>query len=405
MPTFVCRFGTPTGTIQTEEREAEDGETLRHDLERQGCYVFAITPPSRWPLLRQGFRTSLSRRVTLKDLLIFNQEFHALVRAGLPIIQSLDLLVERCTNGRLREALTQIRNDVKGGLPFSDATARHPRLFSHLYVASLRAGEKSGTFVEALERYVTLLKRILTVRQKIVTALTYPAAVVFLSFCVLTFLLLYVVPTFVQIYSNLEATLPVPTQILIQTVGLLKTYAMPLFGLLVVSAVALTQWARTPAGRRHVDGLLLRLPWIGEVIQQYSASLFCRTLAALLGGGIPIVPSLETAADSLANSAIRERIQARIPAVSSGSSLAAALEGTSAIPPTVLEMIAVGESTGSLKEMLGHVADFFDQENELRLQSLITGTEIAIMGLMGLFVGTTVVVMYLPIFHLAGAIH
>lgn len=404
MAAYVCRFGTPGGAIRTETREADSARSLRQELERRGCYVLGISPAPSLRLQRPRLLAPLVRRVALKDVLIFNQEFHALVRAGLPITHCLDALVRRCTNPRLRGALVEICKDVKSGLPFSEAAARHPGLFSHLYVASLRAGEKSGAFAEALGRHIALLKRVLAVRKRVRSALTYPAVLLLLSSAVVAFLLAYVVPIFVQIYASFEALLPLPTLILIQLAELLKVYVAPLLGLLAVAGAGLQRWLRTRSGRRRIDRLLLGLPWLDEVLRWYSASLFCRTLATLLAGGIPIIASLETAADSVPNSAVRERLRAAVPAVGAGSSLAAALEGTATIPATALEMIAVGESTGSLPEMLGHVADFFDEDLDVRLQSLTAVVEPLIMVAMGLFVGTIVVVMYLPIFDLAGTI-
>ncbi len=406
MGTFVCRYGTPGGAIQTEQREADTAQALRQELEERGLYVFGVSPAAtgRLPRLGLSLPTALPRRVTLKDLLLFNQEFHALVRAGLPIVQALDVLVRQCANPRLREALVAVRQDVTGGLAFSDAAAKHPRLFSHLYVASLRAGERSGTFVECLGRYLVLVRRLLSVRKKLLAALTYPAILVLLSGAVVTFLLSYVVPIFTRMYANFDAALPTPTLVLIQVTGLARDLALPLVVLLVLAGMGLQRWARTPSGRRRLDGVLLALPSVGELIRRYSASLFCRTLATLLGGGLPIIGSLETAARSLVNTAVRERLLAAIPAVSAGSGLGAALERTGLVPATALEMITVGESAGSLPEMLGHVADFFDEEIDMRLQSLTAVIEPLIMVVMGLFVGTIVVVMYLPIFELSRAI-
>ncbi len=407
MRTLVCRYATPAGAIQTEERQAEDIASLRQALEQQGCYVFTITPASTLRLFRLGPLVrlpALRRRVAPGDLLIVTQELHALVRAGLPIVQGLDVLLRRCTQGRLRDALAAVREDVKGGRSLSEAAARHPRVFSPLYVASLRAGEQSGALVDCLARYLALLKRMLAVRSRVLAALVYPAILLVLSVVVVGFLLAYVVPTFSQVYTGLKATLPAPTLLLVHATALLARYAFPLAALAALGVVSFVSWARTPAGRRRLDGLLLALPWVGEVVTRYAASVFCRTLATLLGGGIPIVPSLETAADAVGNRVVRERFRAQIPALEAGRPLAAALEGTGALPPTAVEMLAVGESTGALEEMLGHVADFFDEELDLKLQALTAAVEPLLMVGMGLFVGTIIVIMYLPIFDLAGAL-
>lgn len=407
MRTFVCRYGTPAGAIQTEARQAEDVQSLRRQLELQGCYVFGIAPAPalRFPRPgRLGLRAALRRRVAPGDLLALTQELHALVRAGLPVVQGLDVLLRRCANPRLRDALAAVREEVKGGRSLSDAAARHPRVFSRLYVASLRAGEQSGALADCLARHLALLKRMLAVRARVLAALVYPSILLALALAVVGFLLAYVVPTFSQVYAGLKATLPAPTLLLVQATALLGRHALALALFAALAAVAVASWARRPAGRRRIDGLLLELPWIGAALTRYSATLFCRTLATLLGAGIPIVGALETAAGAVANGALRERILAQIAAVEAGRPLAEALEGAGAVPPAALEMIAVGESTGALEQMLGQAADLFDEELDLRLQSLTAAVEPLIMVVMGLFVGTIVVVMYLPIFDLAGAL-
>ncbi|MBI5167318.1 MAG: type II secretion system F family protein [candidate division NC10 bacterium] len=403
MPTFTCRIGTASGSVITQQREAESASSLKRELEEKGYYVFEIHTKKAFSLWPLAFSTPI-RRIKQKDLLIFNEELLALVRAGLPIMASLDLLVDRTTNPRLKAILDQVRGDVKGGLAFSDAAERHPHVFSRLYTASLRAGEKAGNFSEVLRRYIDYMRRILALRKKVLSALFYPSVLVIITGAVITFLLTFVVPTFSRIYSEFEATLPFPTQVLIAVTRFLKGN-LPILALaLVLVSLALWQWRQTETGRRWMDRLVLRLPWFGDVATKYSLSMFARTLATVTGGGIPIVPALEVASGSVQNTSIGNLIKGIIPRVEAGEGLASALGMSRIVPPMALEMIAVGESTGSLEEMLNHVADFYDSEVDTRLSSMASLIEPIIMLSMGLIVATIVITMYLPIFHLASVV-
>lgn len=402
MAMFVCRYGTPGGAIETARRDAADPEVLRRELEQAGLFVFGIWPARRLAIPGlASLAALLGPRVPDKALLLFTQEFHALARAGLPVIQVFDTLVRQTTNARLKDILLSMRDDVSGGMAVSDAAAQHPGVFSHVFVASLRSGERSGTFVESLARHAALLKRVLAVRKRVFTALTYPAILIGLSTAVVVFLLTYVMPIFSRMYANFDAALPTPTLVLVQVTNVLGTLAVPIAGGVLLTVLSVRRWLELSSGRRRLHGCLLRVPMLGDVIRRYSASTFCRTLATLLGGGLPIVTSLETAAQSVSNTALRERLAGAIPTVVAGGSLGGALERSGILPPAAVEMIAVGESAGSLPEMLAQVADFFDEEVDTRLQSLTAVIEPLIMIVMGIFVGTIVVVMYLPIFELS----
>lgn len=404
MTRFRCRLGTPAGAIAEQEHEAESAESLRAHLEDQGYCVLAVTPLGRTsPGGRMG-RRSWRRRVRGHDLLILTQELLALVRAGLALPSCIDLLAERSGHPRLREALRAIHEALKGGAALSAAVAEHPRIFPPLYAATIRAGEQSGALAEALTRYLEFLRRLLALQKKVLSALLYPAVLACASTAVIIFLVTFVVPSFTQIYGDLDARLPLPTQILIRATRWFKFHLLWIGGGLAFGLVSLNRWRQTAAGRFWTDRLLLRLPALGEVFQQYALSLFCRTLGLVVGGGIPLVPALEVAAGGVRNSFVQSRLRTTIPEVAAGQNLASALERTGVAPSLAVEMIAVGESTGSLQEMLGHVADFFEGEIDMRLATLVSLVEPAIMISMGLVVATIVVIMYLPIFHLAQAI-
>lgn len=403
MARFSCRIGTPTGSIRALEVDEETPEAARRSLEAKGYFVFAIegTPEVR---VRHRFLTLGRGRVRPQALLVFNQELLALIKAGLPILTALDLLGERTQHPHLRSVLAQAREAVKGGAALSAALAQHPRTFSFLYTGTLQAGEQSGNLVDALSRYLDYQKRIMTIRQRFRAALTYPTVLALASGAVIVFLLTFVVPTFTRIYGDMESELPVATRLLVSLTHRLRG-ALPIVGGgVALGVLGIWRWGRTPAGRRSIDRWTLSLPWLGELVRGYLFSRFARTLAMSLGGGIPMVPSLQATFGTLGNAHLAEALRSVIPHVTAGSSLADALGGSSVVPPLVLEMVSVGESSGSLQEMLGHVADLFDAEMDTRLTALAAVIEPIIMIGMGLVVATIVIIMYLPIFHLSAVV-
>jgi len=403
MPRFSCRIATPTGSVRTQEVVDNSPEAARRSLEANGYLVLAIEG-ERWARLPQRVWTFGLNRVGPRALLVFNQELLALIKAGLPILTTLDLLGERTQHPKLRSLLHEVREAVKGGAALSTALAQHPRVFSPLYTGAVRAGEQSGNLVDALGRYVEYQKRILALRQRFRAALTYPAVLFFASSAVILFLLAFVVPMFTRIYGDMEAELPLATRFLVAITQHLRD-ALPLvLGVAAILMVAAWRWRALPAGRRVTDGWLLRLPWGGDLVGGYLFSRFARTLAMTLGGGIPIIPSLQVTLGSVGNAYLAMALDPAIPLVAAGSNLADALETSRVVPPLVVEMVSVGERSGSLQEMLGHVADLYDAEVDTRLMALAAVIEPLIMIGMGLIVATIVVIMYLPIFYLAAVV-
>jgi type IV pilus assembly protein PilC len=403
MGQFSFKVGTPAGAIQTLEAEGDSPDAARRNLEAKGFFVFdgQGREARRTRIERPAF---LAARVSPRTLLVFNQELLALVRAGLPIIIALDLLRDRSQQPRLRSLLEIIREDVKAGAALSAAMAKHPGTFSPLYTASLHAGEQSGNFVDALSRYVEYQKRILALRQRLRAALTYPLILVCASVAVILFLLVFVVPTFSRIYGDMDAELPVATRILIAITGQLQN-TLPLAALALFGAgLALWRWRRTLRGKRFTDRWILRFPWFGSLVRGYLFSRFARTLAMMQAGGIPMIPSLETTLGTVGNAHLAETLRLAVPRVAAGTSLADSLGRTGIVPSLMVELVAVGENSGSLGEMLGHVADLFDSEMDTKLTALAAAIEPAIMMGMGLVVAAIVVVMYLPIFHLSAVV-
>jgi type IV pilus assembly protein PilC len=403
MPRFSCKVGTSTGSIQTQEVEEATPEAARRSLEGKGYFVFEVKGQAESPL-RSRLRLPGYSRIGSKHLLVFNQELLALVRAGLPILTALDLLSERSQQVRLRALLADVREAVKGGAALSAAMAQHPHIFSPLYTGAIHAGEQSGNLVDALTRYVEYQKRILALRQRFRAALSYPAILCVASGAVIVFLLTFVVPTFTRIYGDMEAELPVATRILVAATGRMRD-ALPLVaGVAALLLVGAWRWRATPGGRRLMDRVTLHLPWVGNFVEGYLFSRFARTLAMTLSGGIPMIPSLEVTLGTVGNTYLAGALQPAIPRVAAGSNLADALASSGVVPPLIQEMVAVGENSGSLGDMLGHVADLYDADVDTRLTALAAVIEPVIMIGMGLVVATIVVIMYLPIFHLAAVV-
>ncbi len=403
MSRFSCRVGTSTGSLITQEVDEETPEAARRSLEAKGYFVFAVEGSAEARVRR---RLSLlgGSRVKPRSLLVFNQELLALIKAGLPILTALDLLAERTQQPSLRSALLQAREAVKGGAALSAALAQHPRIFSPLYTGALQAGEQSGSLVDALSRYLEYQKLIMSMRQRFRAALTYPAILVVASGAVITFLLTYVVPTFTKIYGDVDAELPAATRMLVRLTEQLRGM-LPIIGAAgVLLLFGFWRWRATPGGRRATDRVTLNLPLVGDLVRGYLYSRFARTLSMTLGGGIPMIPSLQATFATLGNAYLAEMLQPVIPRVTAGNTLADALGSSRVVPSLLLEMVSVGESSGSLQEMLGHVADLYDAEMDTQLTALSAVIEPIVMIGMGLVVATIVIIMYLPIFHLSSVV-
>lgn len=404
MGNYICRLGTKQGMIHTEVLEAADPSLLRRNLQDQGYLVLDITEQKERILFKDfSWRKIIPRGTGAKDLLSFNQELLVLAKSGLPILSCLDIILERLDNPRLSKILEEIRKDIQGGVSLSDAMEKHPETFPALYTASIRAGEKSGNFLEVLTRQITLTKRQIDLRRKIYVSLTYPAALVTFTFLVILVLLVYVVPNFTKIYTEFRAELPFPTRVLIAVTTILKKTFILIVALAGGFIWWLRRWAKGP-GKPKVDHWKLRSPILGNILNKYLTAQFCRTLATVLGGGIPVVPAMEVVSRSLDNHLFSNKLREAAISVDGGTSLSVSLEKTGLIAPLPLRMINVGESTGNLESMLTNIADFYDEEVETRLSVLSSLIEPAIMLCMGLIVGVIVIIMYLPIFYLASVV-
>ncbi|MBT1074511.1 type II secretion system F family protein [Geobacter grbiciae] len=401
MALYTCKLGSTEGRIIVKEFEAVNPEILRVSLEEQGFFVFEVKKKPLQFLWEKGGR---NRRVDNKTLLTLNQELLVLIKAGLPIIQALDTILERFDRGQLADILKEVRENVKGGMALSDALEKYPKAFPHLYVASVRAGERTGDLPLTIRRYIAFLKRVEEVRKRFVSALVYPSILVTVATIAIAFLLVYVVPTFSQVYADAGSQLPLPTRILISFSSTLKHYILFVIALIGAVVMALRRWAATERGRFWVDDFRIRLPFIGEVFSKFAVASFTRTLATVIGSGIPIVESLKMSVGTLNNVVLERRLLQAVVKVEEGMSLSNAIESVKFMPPLALRMLGVGETTGSLEEMLSDISEYFESDIDARLHLLTTAIEPAIMIVMGLVVGVIIITMYLPVFKIAGTV-
>jgi len=401
MPNYHCKIGTSDGRVVEKEFEAASRELLRENLEEQGFFVFAIKKrPFQFLWKKEGGRARLFGR----RFLTFNQELLVLIRSGLPILQVLDTLIERMEPGGMLEILRQIREDVRGGSALSEAFGKFPRAFPHLYIASIKAGERTGDLPVTLSRFIAYQKRVEAIRAKVRSASFYPMLLSIAVVSVLLFLMLYVVPSFTKIYADANVQLPLITRILIGTATGLTRGLPLLVGAAVGVAISLRVYLRSQAGRLMRDRLKLRLPFFGPLLVDYALSSFCRTFATTLSSGIPVVQAMQMSRGTLNNLILENRLIKAVLRVEEGTAISQALEQTGFFPLMALRMIGVGESTGALADMLTDVSDYYEAEVERRLERLTTVIEPLMMLGMGLLIGGIVVAMYIPIFQLAGTV-
>jgi type IV pilus assembly protein PilC len=402
MAEWTLKYADARGEIHQQVTEAGSEREVRDRYTQQGFLVYSVKPRSEISGLVSA-STSSKKKLNLEKFLIFNQQFVTLIRAGLPILKALDLLAERLTDPKLSQHIKGVREEVRNGAMLSDAFGRQG-VFPPIYVTTVLAGERSGSLGEVIERYITYQKMSLAVRKKLLVSLLYPAVLVALSSALITFLVTYVVPNFADLYKSMNAQLPAPTQILIAVGTTARNYVVLGFILLVAGVFTFRWWARTPNGSELIDRFLLKIPVAGETWLKYQVAQFSRVLSTLLVGGIPLMQALDTAADSLGTQVLKRVLQQAAKLVREGQSLSTALRQTKIFPGLSIDMIEVGESTGALPQMLGSVAEFYEDDVATRTTAALSLIEPAIMICMGIFVAFVLISLYLPIFSLADSI-
>jgi type IV pilus assembly protein PilC len=398
MAEFICRLGTPAGEIVTRTVEAIAANEARARLEREGFKVFAITAPKAEGLASLTRATGTARvRVKANDFLLFNQQLAALLRAGIPILQAITMLRRRATSVKLRAVLEEVEEAIRGGAALSQAFSAQGAVFPRIYTASILAGERSGALDEVLSRYVTYMRRSVGLRRKIRGALAYPTFLLVACLGMIIFLTTFVVPRMSDLFAGFGNDLPTVTKIVLGISGWLTGNVFWFAPLVIIGSAAVFIWSRTPSGRLIIDAFLLKLPLVGKLLIQMSTAQAARSLATLLAGGITLVESWEIAADSITNLELRQRSSAILPMIREGRSFTESLETANWMPDLAIDMIGIGERSGSLREMLDEVATFYDAESEVRLEQLTTTLEPAILVVMGGVVVIILLAIYLPI--------
>ena len=403
MPHFYYRAARSDGTIIENTAEGDSERSIRANLEGQGLLILELGVPNKVGSLPSSLRRR-RKPLSLREFLIFNQEFLALIKSGLPMLRSFDILTERTKSGGFQQALQAIREDIRGGASISQAMSGHPVYFPELYQASIQSGEHAGNLPEVLQRYISYLKLLIGVREKVVNALIYPSFLVVFGVATGGFLLAFVMPTFADVYAESKTELPYATKFMLELVKGIGSWLPWLLSAIALVAVLFYWWNRTPQGQGTLHKLLLRFPLLGDVILKNQVIRLTRTLATVLAGGIPLLPALQVTAKAMTNKVFAHSLNSAIHRVREGMSLSQSLKQEGFLPRMTVEMIEVGETTGALEAMLLEVSEFHEGELDLQLSRLTTWIEPVLLIGMGVFVGGIVIIMYLPIFQLAGAV-
>jgi len=399
---FRCRLASPNGEIVEGVYVADSEARLRSELEDKGLYVLSLQP--RGAIGGLSLHLPQRQSINTREFLVFNQELATLLKAGMPLVQSLDLLKRRVTSPVFRRVLDDVHEKVRSGTALSDAFEAHGELFPRGYMASLLAGERSGNLDAVLRRFVEYTKIIDNVKRKTLSALVYPVILISLAVGIVGIIVLYAVPAFSDFYSSFGADLPLVTRIIVRTSAIIRGQ----FVLLLAGAAGLVllvlAWIRRPGQRAKFDHLLLGLPMLGGVARKFSTSQMARTLATLLGGGLPLVNALDIAAKSVSNRYMARQLDTVAVRVREGESFAAALDARKAFPDVAVKMAEVGESTGALQDMLNTVADFYDEEISTTMDRFVTLIEPTLLVVMGIIIASLLLAMYMPLFQLSSVL-
>ncbi len=397
MAEFVIKLADERGHMQEQTHVANSAEELRHRFTQAGYLVYTVRPKGI-----VGGGSSKRKRVKLEPFLIFNQQFLTLIRAGLPILSSLELLAKRQKAPVFRAQRDDVAARVRTGQSLSLAFEAHGG-FPIIYTTTLLAGERSGNMEEVLGRYLAFQRISLAFRKKLISSLVYPVLLIVMVTVLLMFLISFVVPRFAALYDQIGSKLPLITVFLLAIGNNIQNYLPYLLLGGAAIAFGLYRWSKTEGGANSIDTIRVRMPIFGSIWLKYQVALFSRTLSTLLTGGLPPVPSLETAARSIGSRRVTQAVMKSIIAVREGKGLAQSLEMTGIFPELSIEMIEVGESTGALPGMLNSVAEFYEEDVQTALTASLALIEPAILIVMGIIVVTVLIALYLPMFNMSSA--
>jgi type IV pilus assembly protein PilC len=396
MAEFVVKLADERGRLHQQVEQGYSEAEVRDRFAQQGYLVYWVKPQG---LLSGGFSFRRRRRLKASAFLIYNQQFLTLIRAGLPILNSLQLLIKRQKDPFMRQVLENVHDRVRGGELLSDAFAAQG-VIPKIYTTTLMAGEKSGNIDEVLTRYINLQRLAMSFRKKLVVSLIYPTLLVTVVLIMVTFLFTYVVPKFAELFNSLDAQLPSITVFMLAVGQGSQKYSPFILLGLVVSGFVLWRWKNTDSGGDRIDRVILGTPLLGDIRLKQQVAAFSRMLATLLQGGLPLVPAMETAGGSMTSRRILKGVMRASVRVREGQGLASSLEEQEIFPGLAVEMIEVGESTGALPAMLNSVAEFYEEDVQTALGATMALIEPLILIVMAVFVGTVLISLYLPIFTL-----
>jgi len=393
---YIVKVADERGHVQENIHMANSAEELRQRFTQAGQYVYWVKPKGL------AAKSAAAKKVKLEPFLIFNQQFLTLIRAGLPILSSVDLLAKRQKASTLRNQLEDVAQRVRTGQSLSAAFEAQGG-FPVIYTTSLLAGERSGNLEEVLSRYLAFQRIALTFRKKLIASLFYPVLLVVMVTGLFIFLISFVVPRFGALYDQIGTKLPSITVFMLAMGKDFQSYLPYMLVALALIGYGLFRWSRTDSGANRIDSARIAMPIFGSIWVKYQVALFSRTLSTLLSGGLPLVPSLGTAASSIGSRQLSKAVRQSVESVREGKGLASSLKNTKIFPELSIEMIEVGEATGALPGMLNSVAEFFEEDVQTALTAALSLIEPAILIVMGGVVVTILIALYLPIFSLGAA--
>ncbi len=400
METYVWTGRTRDGKRQKGEMTAKSKDEAISTLRKQNILVTSVSTRTRKLKLNLPFKAGVSD----KDIVVFTRQFATMIDAGLPLIQCLDILAKQTENKTFALSINDIRQDVEAGSTYADALRKHPKIFNDLYVNMVAAGELGGILDTILNRLSKYIEKSIKLKRQIKSAMAYPSTIVAVAVVVIVVLLVWVIPIFAKMFTDFGGVLPAPTRMVIGASDFMQHNILVIIGVVALIIFGLNRYYKTPNGRRTVDRLALRLPIFGLLIRKIAVAKFTRTLGTLISSGVPILDGLDIVTKTAGNKVVEEALYATRQSISEGKTLAEPLEQTQVFPPMVVQMIAVGETTGALDAMLSKIADFYDEEVDSTVSTLTSLLEPMLMIFLGVVIGFIVVAMYLPIFKLAGTI-
>ena len=398
MPVFNYTARTLTGELQSGAIDLPAEKDVIAHLRKNRMIVVKVQQAPK------DIKISFGGGVSTRDIVIFTRQFATMINSGLPLVQALDILAEQTENPKLKTVTKAVVYDVESGHTLADALRKHPKAFSDLYVNMVAAGEAGGILDTILLRLATFMEKNDALVRKVKGAMIYPSVIFSVAGLCVIILLIFVIPVFQQMFSSIGQQLPLPTRIVIGMSSAIKSYWWLMGGLVVGAVVGTRRYYATPAGRLNLDKVLLAMPVLGDVIRKSSVSRFTRTLGTLIASGVSILDGLEITAKTAGNRVIHDAVMESRNSIAGGETIAAPLQKSKVFPPMVISMIAVGEQTGGLDEMLSKIADFYDEEVDAAVENLLAAMEPIMIVVLGGVVGGMIVAMYLPIFSMINTV-